>query len=103
VLLSTDINAACPNSVIEAMACGLPVAGYGTGALRELVDSGAGEIAPYGGDVWQLDKPDIHALADAVQKVINNQAVYAKQARAHAESDFNIQDIADRYLEMLLN
>jgi glycosyltransferase involved in cell wall biosynthesis len=103
VLLSTDINAACPNSVIEAMACGLPVVGYDTGALRELVASGAGEIAPYGGDVWQLDKPDIHSLADAAQKVINNQVVYAKQARALAESDFNIQDVADRYLETLLN
>lgn len=103
VLLSTDINAACPNSVIEAMACGLPVVGYDTGALRELVVSGAGEIAPYGGDVWRLDKPDIHSLADAAQKVINNQAVYSRQARAHAETNFNIQDVADRYLEMLLN
>lgn len=103
VLLSTDINAACPNSVIEAMACGLPVVGYDTGALRELVVSGAGEIAPYGGDVWQLDKPDIHALADSIQKVINNQPVYSKQAREYAETNFNIQDVADRYLEMLLN
>ncbi len=103
VLLSTDINAACPNSVIEAMACGLPVAGYDTGALNELVVSGTGETAPYGGDVWQLDKPDIHSLADAVQKVINNQAVYAQQARAYAESNFNIQDVTDRYLEMLLD
>jgi glycosyltransferase involved in cell wall biosynthesis len=102
VLLSTDINAACPNSVIEAMACGLPVAGYDTGALKELVSHGAGEIAPYGGDVWQLDNPDIHALADVVQKMINDQVVYAQQARAHAEVNFNIQDVADSYLEMLL-
>jgi glycosyltransferase involved in cell wall biosynthesis len=103
VLFSADINAACPNSVIEAMACGLPVVGYDTGALKELVVSGAGEIAPYGGDVWQLDKPDIHSLADAAQKVINNQAVYSQQARAHAETSFNIQHVVDHYLEMLLN
>ncbi len=103
VLLSTDINAACPNSVIEAMACGLPVVGYDTGALKELVFSGTGEIAPYGGDVWQLDNPDIHSLADAAQKVISNQNLYSKHARVHAELNFNIQDIADSYLEMLLN
>lgn len=103
VLMSTDMNAACPNSVIEAMACGLPVVGYDTGALKELVVSGTGEIAPYGGDVWQLDKPDIHSLADAAQKVIGNQGGYSKQARAHAEINFNIQNVADRYLEMLLN
>ena len=98
VLFSTDINAACPNSVIEAMACGLPVVGYDTGALKELVVSGAGEIASYGGDVWQLDKPDIHSLADAAQKVIKNQGVYSQQARVYAESNFNIQYVADRYL-----
>jgi glycosyltransferase involved in cell wall biosynthesis len=102
VLLSTDINAACPNSVIEAMACGLPVIGYDTGALKELVDYGAGEIAPYGGDVWQLDKPDIHSLADAAQKVITNQAEYSKYARAFAISNFNIQDVADQYLQILI-
>ena len=29
LLYSADVNAACPNSVIEALACGLPVAGFG--------------------------------------------------------------------------
>jgi len=102
LLFSADINAACPNSVIEAMACGLPVVGYDTGALKELVMNGAGEIAPYGGKVWNLDKPDIHSLADAAQKIINNQSGYSKNARENAVRNFNIQEIADRYLEILL-
>ena len=37
LLYSADLNAACPNSVIEALACGLPVAAFATGALPELV------------------------------------------------------------------
>jgi len=102
VLFSADINAACPNSVIEAMACGLPVVGYDTGALRELVIQGTGEIAPYGSDVWQLKKPDIHALADAAQKVFSAQTDYSKAARQHALASFDIQQVANRYLEMLL-
>jgi len=101
VLFSADINAACPNSVIEALACGLPVIGYDTGALKELVVDGNGEIAPYGGDVWKLDKPDIHTLADAAQKVLLSQPSYSKKAREHALAKFDIQTVTDRYLEML--
>lgn len=102
LLFSADINAACPNSVIEAMACGLPVIGYDTGALKELVGLGCGEIAPYGSDVWQLQKPDIHALADAAQKVLFMQDIYSKKARNFAQAHFDIQMVADRYLSMLL-
>ena len=50
LLYSSDINAACPNSVIEALACGLPVAAFATGALPELVPPDAGCVIPYGGD-----------------------------------------------------
>jgi glycosyltransferase involved in cell wall biosynthesis len=102
VLFSADINAACPNSVIEAMACGLPVIGYDTGALRELVVAGTGEIAPYGSDVWQLKKPDIHALADAAQKVLLAQSAYSKKARQHALAYFDIQLMTNRYLDILI-
>jgi glycosyltransferase involved in cell wall biosynthesis len=48
LLFSADLNAACPNSVIEALACGLPVAAFDTGALKELVIGDAGRVMPYG-------------------------------------------------------
>ena len=68
ILFAADINAACPNSVIEALACGLPVVSFDTGALPELVQGAAGIIVPYGGDPWKLDAPDIGALARAAAR-----------------------------------
>jgi len=103
VFFSSDINAACPNSVIEALACGLPVIGYDTGSLSELVTSECGAVARYGGDPWKLQKPDIHALADAAQLALTNQPQKRTHARYRAEDMFNIERIVDQYLEVLFD
>lgn len=102
LLYATDINAACPNSVIEAMACGLPVVAYATGAMPELVRNGSGVLADYGGNEWKLDKPDISALADSALEVLNNRNQYSLNARQHATAEFDIEDITDQYLDVLL-
>ncbi len=102
VLFSADLNAACPNSVVEALACGLPVVGFATGALPELVTDGAGELVPYGGNVWQLEPPDLPALADATLKVLTDQDNYRRAARRRAEQAFDLQAMIDTYLEELI-
>ncbi len=48
LLFSAEVNPPCPNSVIEALACGLPVIGFDTGSLSEIVQGGAGRLVPYG-------------------------------------------------------
>ena len=101
VLFSGDLNAACPNSVIEALACGLPVAAYATGALPEMVSGDAGCVAPYGGDVWKLDHPDVAPLAAAVAQIARDQEKYRPSARARAESQFNIETIVEQYIQVL--
>ena len=102
LLFSADINAACPNSVIEAMACGLPVVGFDTGALNELVLGDSGRIVAYGGDVWKLDHPDIAALAKAAAEILNDQLRFRPAARAQAESALGLDQMTDNYLKVLL-
>lgn len=102
ILFSSDINAACPNSAIEAMACGLPVIGYDTGSLPELLKDNAGVVAPYGGDPWKLDEPNVDALATAAQLVIKRRSEYSAAARKRAEALFDIHKVSDDYLEVLL-
>jgi glycosyltransferase involved in cell wall biosynthesis len=100
VFFSADLNAACPNAVIEALACGLPVVAFDTGALKELVTNGSGRIVPYGGDVWRLEPPDVPALADACVDVLTNNEKYRHSARALAEKRFSLDEMVDSYCKV---
>jgi len=102
VLFSADLNPACPNAVIEAMACGLPVVAFGTGALNELVLNDSGRLVPYGGDPWKIGQPDIPALANAAAEILKDQTRFRKNARTQAESALGLEKMTDRYLSFLL-
>jgi len=103
LLYSSDLNAACPNSVIEALACGLPVLAFDTGALPELVSGDSGRVVAYGGDPWQLEKPNIPALAEAAVAILSEQPRFRAAARARAEEAFALDKMVDRYLVALEN
>jgi glycosyltransferase involved in cell wall biosynthesis len=102
LLYSSDINAACPNSVIEALACGLPVLAFDTGALPELVTGDSGRVVAYGGDSWQLEQPDIPALAEAAVEILTDQPHFRSAARARAEEAFGLDQMVDKYLNALI-
>jgi glycosyltransferase involved in cell wall biosynthesis len=102
LLYSADLNAACPNSVIEALACGLPVTGFATGALPELVSGDAGRLAPYGGDPWKLEPPDVPALVQAAAQILRAPDRFRAAARSRAEESFELERMVDRYLKILL-
>jgi len=102
LFFSADLNPACPNAVIEALACGLPVVAFDTGALRELVVGDAGRVVPYGGDPWRLDTPDVQSLAAAAAEILRDRPRFCRQARAHAEQALGLERMIDGYLKVLL-
>lgn len=103
IYFSLDVNAACPNTVVEALACGTPVVGFDTGALKELVSSSAGEIVSYGGNPWKLDFPDLEGLIKAIIKVKENWVRYSVAARKTAEERFGLNQMIEQYLALLDN
>ena len=100
--LSSEINAACPNALIEAMACGTPVTGFDTGAVKDVTGE-AGIIVPYGSDPWKLEPPKTGPLADAAEKLIRENRSYRRAARARAEATFPIEKMAEAYINFCLS
>lgn len=103
LLYSAEVNPPCPNSVIEALACGLPVVGFDTGSLAEIVQGDAGRLVAYGADHWKLKPPDIPSLAKAAEEVLDEQTRFRKSARDRAEAAFDVEKMVDEYLKVLLS
>lgn len=103
ILYAADIHAACPNSTVEALACGLPVVAFNTGALSELVTGDAGRVVSYGGDPWNLDPPDLDGLARAAAEVLGEQLRFRTAARARAEEILGLDHMVDEYLAVLFD
>ncbi len=101
ILYSADLNAACPNSVIEALACGLPVLAFDTGALPEMVSPPAGWVVPYGGNPWLLEPPDFDRLVGAAAEILQNQDAYRTGARRRAEEVFDVDQMVQSYVQVL--
>lgn len=89
-----SLNEGMSNSVLEAMAAGLPIIVTDTGGTKELIHDN-GLVIPAG-------RPD--AIAAAIRRYINNPSIrqaHGRQSRALSESmDWN--GIADQYLMLYL-
>jgi glycosyltransferase involved in cell wall biosynthesis len=100
---SAEINAPCPNSVIEALASGTPVISFDTGSLQELVVGDAGRLVEYGDNFEKLGLPDCVSLADSAMDILNDPERFQNAARERALTAFDIRKVVEEYLEVLLD
>jgi glycosyltransferase involved in cell wall biosynthesis len=97
LLLHTKYNDPCPRLVVEAMACGLPVAYSATGGVPELVGSTAG-IGVAGPLDYEKDHPPgAPELAKAILNIVNDLDSYALAARQRAVQNFDVTPWLDRH------
>jgi len=99
--LSLDINPSCPNTTIEALASGVPVIGFDTGSLAELILPGGGAVVPYGADPWKLEMPDISSLCESAQRIMSSHKKFSRGARILAEKRYNIDWMVEEYVKVI--
>ena len=95
-------NDVCPNSALEAMACGLPVIHASTGGTPELVGKAGAMIET--SESWERPSiPDARDVAQAMITVASNHSVLASLARLRAIEKFDIAHWIRRHTEIIGN
>lgn len=90
----------CPTVVAEAMACGLPIAGSGSGGVPEMTDLVCAELVGLP-QVWdQLLTPSGEQLASAVTRLWARHAEASCAARGRAEKLFDATQWVQRHREI---
>lgn len=82
-----------PNTIVEAMACGLPAVGSRVGGLPEMIHPGRdGDLCPVG---------DAEAMAEAIRRITEGDeatlAAYREAARATAVAQYGEAAVVARY------
>lgn len=94
----TKYNDPCPNTVLEALACGLPVLYSASGGVPELVGSDAGIGLDCGRESWDRPLvPSTDAIAAGMMKIAQAPDAYASAARQRAVERFDISHWLDRH------
>jgi len=93
-LVSSGTREGCPNSVGEAMACGLPVIGTDSGDTADVI-GGAGIVVPCGNRERLRDE-----LVRVASMTIGERAALGQSARGRIRDHYAIGAIAGRYAEL---
>jgi sugar transferase (PEP-CTERM/EpsH1 system associated) len=97
VFVLTSLSEGMPNSILEAMASGLPVVSTAVGGVCEVVDDGVtGIMTPAG---------DVQAIAGALSRFANDRALRRRMGdagRAKARSQFSLERMLEQYERMYL-
>lgn len=103
VFLFTHLNPPCPNNIIEALACGLPVCGVADGAMPELIPDGrGGQLLPTGGDAfWRSRHIDPISFAETLHATLEQRESLSQAARISAMERFSLSQMIKRYTEII--
>jgi glycosyltransferase involved in cell wall biosynthesis len=100
IFLYSHLNPPCPNSVIEAISCGLPVVGFDSGAMSELLSFGTDLLAPVSGDLFQQYKDFHHeSLAEKIELCVERYGYFKERALDYSHL-YSFDDCGRKYVEI---
>lgn len=83
-----------PTTVLEAMACGIPVVGFNVGGIPEQVVEGCG---------FMVKSKDIKALGKAIGRLLTNDEMrrnFGKNCRKRVLQNYTISKFTDNYIKV---
>ncbi len=100
IFLYSYLNPPCPNSVLEAISCGLPVVGFDSGAMSELLFFSKELLAPVSDDLFQrYEDFDYNKLSDKILLCIDNFGYYKQRAMDNHHL-FRFEECGKQYMQI---
>lgn len=102
VFLFTHLNPPCPNNIIEAMSCGLPICGVADGAMKELTEPEKNSllIESEGEAFWKRRNYNYEKFAINLNKILCNSTSFSKRSREIVEERFSLEKMINDYLKI---
>lgn len=95
VFVAPSLEENLPNTALEAMACGIPVVGFHTGGMPELISSG------HNGFLAELNNAE--SLAWGIEETLRNHELMSKAARQTILKSFTQQQQTASYIKLYQN
>ncbi|MBN1493695.1 MAG: glycosyltransferase family 4 protein [Candidatus Omnitrophica bacterium] len=100
IFIYSHLNPPCPNSVVEAISCGLPVVGFDSGAMRELLPFGIDLLAWVSNDLFQkYEDFKFEKLAEKISFAIEKYAIVKERAMAHSHL-YPFDECGEKYISL---
>lgn len=101
IFVFSMLNAACPNSVVEAVGAGLPVVGFASGSLPEICRFNQDLLVPMPDRLIHADdEADGEALAAKIVEAIAEYPRFKQRALDH-RSTYSMESSVEKYRESL--
>ena len=100
IFIYSHLNPPCPNSVLEAVACGMPVVGYDSGGMKELLPFSTELLAEVSDDLFQMYydfKPE--KLKDKIELCMNDYPFWKKKALENG-TVHDFKNCGEKYLDL---